>query len=199
MGSQAEAVLLAAQKKKPKPEPFLCKNKAALGHARKFLAAAIKQEAAKGEVSKAKEKLIELVAPFHLEQCHKRGSYEVQVRLDVKLAAVRLSFEDRYYKIPLNKSAALKELVGRDYPAFFQTAFGVKVKKAIADDQKQLRRAINELVKALGRDRFLEIFEADVSIEPTTAFTEARPGLEPKLLEALTGAGVRQVVTVAEA
>jgi hypothetical protein len=58
-----------------------------------------------------------------------------------------------------------------------------------------LTRVVNELATALGAERFAELFDVAVGLQPTSAFTVNRYAeLTPAQLKELEAAGVEQTV-----
>ena len=205
MNPRAAKLLDAAKKADPpEREPLIFEGAAGLKDAAKYIDVAAKEALLAEALLALKVALLQAAAPFQLASCRQLGEYRPTVHFPVPKGTVKgtegtvaVTFLDKYFKIRTKAEEALLAVLGKkDYPRYFEKAFGIKIKKSISDDPAKLSKAINLLGKALGRAKFEEIFEVDHSLEPTTAFTEARPTLAKELLAQLEDAGVRQSVTV---
>ncbi len=199
MNPRAAKLLDAAKKPDPpEREPLLCVDAAGIKQAGQFIDTAARKEVLDMALAALKDALLEVAVPFQLESCRKLEEYRPTVHFQATQGTVAVTFLDKYFKIRTKAEELLQAILGKkDYPRYFEKAFGIKIKKAISDDHKKLAKAINTLGRALGRKKFEELFEVHHSLEPTTAFTEARPGMAKEMLEKLAAAGVRQSVTVA--
>jgi hypothetical protein len=111
--------------------------------------------------------------------------------------ALRVSFQHRYTKVPLDLEADLRGLLKDDYDRLFKRAVSLKVKKEIAEDPAQLDAMVVALAEALGAENFATFFEVEQSLAPTKAFTETKWQFPVETRAALQLAGVRQIVAFA--
>src|SRR5262249_25887071 len=124
-------------------------------------------------------------------------AHEPTVVIDTPTGALRLSFQHRYTKLPLDLEGDLRCLLGDDYDRLFKRAVSLKVRKEIAEDPAQLEAMVVALAEALGADNFATYFEVDQSLTPTKAFTETKWQFSIETRAALQLAGVRQIVALA--
>lgn len=110
---------------------------------------------------------------------------------------LRVSFQHRYAKLPLDREAALRAAVNDDFDRFFKRSVSLKVKKEVAEDPAQLEQMVLALAESIGAENFAELFEVEQSLTPTKAFTETSCQLPSEARAALTAAGIKQVVALA--
>jgi len=110
---------------------------------------------------------------------------------------VRVSFQHRYIKLPLDREAALRDAVSGDFERFFKRSVSLKVKKEVAEDLARLEQMVLALAESIGAENFAALFEVEQSLTPTKAFTETSFQLPPETRATLHAAGVKQVVAMA--
>ena len=78
--------------------------------------------------------------------------------------SVGVSWSHKYSKIPYENAAALKEIVGDEFPNYFTTKTAIAVKDV---DEAKLR----ELIQFVGPERFAEFFSVERVLAPTERYT----------------------------
>jgi hypothetical protein len=198
MRTETENLLAAAAKEEPrKPDPFPCLEKPILAMARSWLGAAAAMEEQQERLKLYREKILEALAAWHLEQCRGRGAWEPSVTLETAKGTLRVTFQHRYAVMPQRQEAALAELAGEDFGRWFAKHYALAVKKEIAEDPVKLEATVASLAKALGKEKFAEIFDVTQRLQPTEEFTQERHEIEPDELEAFAAAGVKQIAALA--
>jgi tRNA U38,U39,U40 pseudouridine synthase TruA len=129
--------------------------------------------------------------------CARGHAHEPTVVIETPTGALRVSFQHRYTKLPLDLETDLRGLLGDDYDRLFKRAVSLKVKKEIAEDPAQLDAMVIALAEALGAKNFASFFEVEQSLTPTKTFTEAKWQFPVETRAALQLAGVRQIVAFA--
>ena len=165
--------------------------------AARWLALNAKVAETERELGLARDQLIEIIRPWHSAACAHRRQHESTVVVDSPAGGVRVSFQHRYARIPLDQEVHLQALVAAEYKRFFRRTCSLKVRKEIADDPATLDAIVEALGEALGADKFALVFEVDQSLIPTKAYTETSCQLPAETRAGLSLAGVRQIVAVA--
>jgi len=111
---------------------------------------------------------------------------------------VRVSFQHRYGKLPLDREAGLRAAVNDDFETLLQALGVAEVKKEVAEDPTRLEH----MVLALAKDARCRELRGDVRgranrLAPTKVFTESSWQLTPETRAALATAGIKQVVAMA--
>lgn len=107
---------------------------------------------------------------------------------------IQVLLGNRFKKIPSERGPALKKELGKDFDKCFEPVVSVKLRKSIADDVKLTDAAIRELAKALGKERFAELFETEVALLPSEEFGRLL-AMDSGLRE---GLGIEQIAQVSE-
>jgi hypothetical protein len=196
--SPSAAALLAGATKKAKTTSHLVyPGETGREAAARWLELDAKLAETERELGLVREQILDVIRPWHDETCARRRAHEPTVLIETPTGALRLSFQHRYTKLPLDLEGDLRDLLGDDYDRLFKRAVSLKVKKEIAEDPTQLDAMVVALAEALGAENFATFFEVDQSLAPTKAFTETRWQFPVETRAALQLAGVRQIVAFA--
>ena len=152
---------------------------------------------AERELALLRDQILGVIRPWHDETCARRRAHEATVGVETPKGTLRVSFQDRYAKLPLDGEPALRERLGDDFERYFKRAVSLKVKKAVAEDPAQLEAMVIALAEKLGADNFASLFEVEQSLTPTKTFTESNCQLSTETRTALQAAGVKQIVAFA--
>jgi hypothetical protein len=197
-GAVSAAALLKAAAKKPTSDSHL----AYTGEdGREAAARWLKLHATKQETERklelVRDEVLGIVAPWHEETCARRRAHESTVVIETKDGTARVSFQDRYSKLPIGCEEKLRQVLGAAFDSFFKRGVSLKVKKQVAEDPVRLEQLVVALAESIGADNFASLFEVEESLIPNTAFTETKCQLPPETRAALTAAGVKQIVAMA--
>jgi hypothetical protein len=118
------------------------------------------------------------------------------VEISTPAGKLRVSFQHRYGKLPLDREAALRAAVNNDFYRYFKRSVSLKVKKEVAEDPARLEQMLLALAKTLGAKNFAAMFEVEQTLAPTKVFTESSWQLSAETKAALATAGVKQVVAM---
>jgi hypothetical protein len=149
------------------------------------------------ELALLRDQILDVIRPWHEETCARRRAHEAIVVVETPKGNLRVSFQDRYAKLPLDGESALRERLGADFERYFKRAVSLKVKKAVAEDPAQLEAMVIALAEKLGPENFASLFEVEQSLTPTKAFTESNCQLPSETRTAFQTAGVKQIVALA--
>jgi hypothetical protein len=149
------------------------------------------------EVALLRDTILGAVIPWHEETCARRRTHESTVEIATPAGTLRVSFQHRYTKLPLDREAALRQAVNGDYERFFKRSVSLKVKKEVAEDPARLEQMVLALAESIGAENFAALFEVEQSLAPTKAFTETSCQLPAETRAAMKAAGVKQVVAMA--
>jgi hypothetical protein len=197
-GPISAAALLGSAAKKPKGKSHLVyTGEDGREAAARWLKLHAMKEETERELDLARDQVLGLVRPWHEETCARRRAHEPTVVIETKDGTARVSFQDRYTKLPLEREEELRRGLGDRYEGFFKRGVSLKVKKEVAEDPARLEQLVVALAESIGADNFASLFEVEQSLIPNTAFTETKCQLPPETRAALTAAGVKQIVAVA--
>jgi hypothetical protein len=196
--SPSAAALLAGATKKGKTTSHLVyADDAGRERAARWLELDAKLAETERELGLVREQILDVIRPWHEETCGRRRAHEPTVVIETPTGALRVSFQHRYTKLPLDLEADLRGLLGDDYDRLFKRAVSLKVKKEIAEDPAQPDAMVIALAEALGAENFASFFEVEQSLAPTKVFTESKWQFPVETRAALQLAGVRQIVAFA--
>jgi len=149
------------------------------------------------ELALVRDRVLDVIRPWHEEQCARRRAHEATVVVETPTGALRVSFQHRYTKLGLDREEHLREVLGEDFERYFKRSVSLKVKKDVAEDPARLEQMVMALAEALGAENFASLFEVEQSLTPTKAYTESSCQLPAETRAALNLAGVRQIVALA--
>lgn len=196
----AAALLGSATKKSSKSSSHLAyTGPAALQAAARWLETNAKAEEAERELALLRDEILKDVRIWHADACARLRRHESTVELTTTAGKVRVSFQHRYSKIPLESETALREAVGDEFEKYFKRSVALKVKKEVAEDPERLEQLVIALAESIGADNFASLFEVEQTLAPTKAFTESSCQLPAATREALGSAGVKQIVAMTAA
>ncbi len=193
----AAALLASATKKGKTSDHLVYPGEAGREAAARWLQLDAQLAETERELALVRDQVLDVIRPWHEETCTRRRAHEATVVIKTPTGALRVSFQNRYVKLPLDREADLRGLLGDDFERYFKRAVSLKVKKEIAEDPAQLEAMVIALAETLGADNFATLFEVEQSLSPTKAFTETSCQLLPETRAALQLAGVRQIVAFA--
>ena len=120
---------------------------------------------AETELAVAESQLLEH-ARAKYEQRAKAGDYSASLTFTgAKTPGVRVSFSDRFNKIPVESKERLVEAAGERYSQLFDESRVLTLRKT--DDA-----SILHLLKTLGQETFQEFFEVKLEIKPKSGFAQ---------------------------
>lgn len=159
----------------------------------------------KEEYDLARLQLIELVTPWYAQQVRQFG-YQASVRMICGVGPggesqeCRLSFQNRYSKVPLDRAPALRSIVGdARFDTFFKTMRGLKIKKEVAEDPERLATALELMLSGAIGEHFATYFESEEFLYPRVLFTERRwIDLSDEQNAQCAAQGVTQTVTFSD-
>lgn len=126
-------------------------------------------KAAKADLELSEEELLQEVTPAYVTRLKER--YINSARVSENDIEATISWKDAYSKVPIEKSAEIRDLVGDEkYDDYFKEVNEIVVKDDVASNPKLLE----ELIKAVGPDTFSKYFDVAQHIKPTSRFTEER-------------------------
>jgi hypothetical protein len=136
------------------------------------------QEEAKWKSIKAtaEAQLLEFGRKARVAACRKIGKVESTIRLNGKL---NMTAKCQYSKIPIGSEDKLREVFGDSYDQYFLTKTDLSLNEAAVNDPQVLQ----ELVEAIGADKFNAWFTALQVIEVTESFhtdVTLKPAIEEK-------------------
>ena len=193
----AAALLGAATKKPGKSNSHLIYTGTGTEQAARWIVLGRQAEEIKRELELLRDAILGLVTPWHEETCARRRAHESTVEIRTSAGTVRLSYQHRYAKLPLDREAGLRAAVNDDFDRYFKRSVSLKVKKEVAEDPARLEHMVLALAKTLGAENFAAMFEVEQTLAPTKVFTESSWQLTPETRAALATAGVKQVVAMA--
>ena len=193
----AAALLGAATKKPTKDTSHLTYTGPAAEPAARWLLLGRQAEEIEREIALLRDAILGVVAPWHEETCARRRAHESTVEIATPSGTVRVSFQHRYAKLPLDREAALRTAVNDDFERYFKRSVSLKDKKEVAEDPARLEQMVLALAETLGAENFAALFDVEQSLAPTKTFTESSCQLPSETRAALAAAGVKQVVTMA--
>jgi hypothetical protein len=197
-GAVSAAALLGAAGKKPKGSSHLVyTGDDGREAAARWLKLHATQKETERELELARDQVLGIVAPWHEETCARRRAHESTVVIETKDGTARVSFQDRYSKLPIDREEQLRQVLGAGFDSFFKRGVSLKVKKEVAEDPARLEQLVVVLAESIGADNFASLFEVEQSLIPNTAFTETKCQLPPETRAALAAAGVKQIVAMA--
>ena len=185
-------LLGAATKKKGTTNHLTFSEPGVLALAERWLSMSAQQDEAEREKKLLADQILASVSRWHRETCQKRHSFDGTVVLPAASGAVRISFQNRYGKIPLDRENELRAALHGDYDRLVKRNVGIKVKKEVAEDPDKLEKLVLTLAEALG-DQFAETFEVEQFLSPTDLFTQTSYQFSDETRTALEAAGVKQV------
>ena len=193
----AAALLGAATKKPTKGTSHLAYSGTGTEAAARWLVLGRQAEEIERELGLLRDAILGVVTPWHEETCARRRAHESTVEIATPSGTLRVSFQHRYAKLPLDREAGLRAAVNDDFDRFFKRSVSLKVKKEVAEDPARLEQMVLALAQSIGAENFAALFEVEQSLTPTKAFTETSCQLPSETRAALTAAGVKQVVAMA--
>jgi hypothetical protein len=197
-GAVSAAALLGAAAKKPKNDSHLVyTGEDGREAAARWLKLQATQKETERELELARDQVLGVVAPWHEETCARRKAHEPTVVIETKEGTARVSFQDRYSKLPIEREEELRRVLGNSYDGFFKRGVSLKVKKEVAEDPARLEQLVLALAESIGAENFASLFEVEQCLIPTTAFTETKCQLPPETRVAVAAAGVKQIVAMA--
>ena len=192
----AEA-LLGAATKKAKSNSHLIYNGPDIEAAARWLTLGRQAEEIEREIGLLRDAILSVITPWHEEACARRRAHESTVEIHTPAGTVRISFQHRYGKLPLDRQDALQAVAGADFERFFKKSVSLKVKKEISEDPVRLEQMVITLAQTMGPENFAMVFEVEQSWSPTKVFTETSCQLPPEARTALQAAGLKQVIAMA--
>ena len=193
----AEALLGAATKKPTKSNSHLLYNGADTQAAARWITLGKQAEEIERELALLRDTILGLIVPWHEETCARRRAHESTVEITTPAGTMRVTFQHRYTKLPLDREPALRTAVNDEFERFFKRSVSLKVKKEVSEDPTRLEQMVLTLAKSIGPENFAALFEVEQSWAPTKAFTETSCQLPPETRAALHAAGLKQVVALA--
>jgi hypothetical protein len=193
----AAALLGAATKKPGKSISHLTCTGTGTEQAARWIVLGRQAEEIERELELLRDAILGVVTPWHEETCARRHAHESTVEISTPAGTVRVSFQHRYGKLPLDREAALRSAVNDDFDRYFKRSVSLKVKKEVAEDPNRLEQMVLALAKTLGAENFAAMFEVEQTLAPTKVFTESSWQLSPETKASLASAGVKQVVAMA--
>lgn len=187
------ARLLEATRKTKREGPLHYDQGEGLDTARDWLRLHRASEQLEAELGELKERLLAAVRPWHEEQCV-AGGFVACVLVPSAKGMIQVLLGNRFKKIPGERAGVLKKELGKDFDAAFEQVVSVKLRKSIAEDGSAADAAIRELARALGQDRFGELFETEVTLQPSEEFGRLL-AMDSGLRE---GLGIEQIAQVSE-
>jgi hypothetical protein len=151
----------------------------------------------KRELELLRDQILNVIRPWYEETCARRKEHEASVVVRTSKGTLRLSFQDRYVKLSIDREIELRSLLGADFERYFKRIVNLKVQKTVAEDPAQLDAMVIALAEKLGAENFASLFEVEQSLAPTTAFTETNCQFPQETRAALQAAGVKQIVAFA--
>src|SRR2546423_9390723 len=145
----AAALLGAATKTPTKGTSHLSYTGPAAEPAARWLVLGHQAEEIEREMGLLRDAILDAVAPWHEETCARRRAHESTVEIATPSGTVRVSFQHRYTKLPLDREAALRQAVNGDYERFFKRSVSLKVKKEVAEDPARLEQMVLTLAKSM--------------------------------------------------
>lgn len=195
----AAALLGAAAKKTKGASAHLnFTEQPALVTAERWLALSVQKDEAERDMDLLADQILSAVRPWHRETCQRRRTFDGTVNLTTPAGVLRVSFQNRYSKIPLDREPELRAAVGDDYDRLFKRHVALKVKKDVADDPQRLEQLVVSLAESIGADNFAACFEVEQSLSPTEVFTQTSCQLSEETRTALETAGVKQTIGFAK-
>src|SRR5207247_1975613 len=176
----AAALLGAATKKTTKSTSHLIYTGTGTEAAARWLVLGRQAEEIERELALLRDAILSVVAPWHEETCARRRAHESTVEITTPAGTVRVSFQHRYGKLPLDREAGLRAAVNDDFDRYFKRSVSLKVKKEVAEDPTRLEQMVLALAKTLGAENFAAMFEVEQSLAPTKVFTESSWQLLPR-------------------
>ena len=126
-------------------------------------------KAAKADLELSEEELLQEVTPAYVTRLKER--YVNSAKITEGDVEATISWKDAYSKVPIEKSAEIRDLVGDEkYDDYFKEVNEIVVKEDVASNPKLLE----ELIKAVGPDTFSKYFDVAQHIKPSSRFTEER-------------------------
>jgi hypothetical protein len=198
-GAVSAAALLGAATKKPAKGNghLVYAGDAGRDAAARWLQLHAQFEETERELGLARDQVLDVVRPWHEDACARRRAHEPTVVVETNAGAVRVSFQHRYTKLPVEREAELRQVLGDRYEGFFKRSVSLKIKKEIAEDPTALEQLVVALAESIGADNFASLFEVEQTLIPTKAFTETNCQLPAETRAALAAAGVKQIVAMA--
>lgn len=185
--------LLESMRRRPRrSEPLQYDGADGLEEVSRWLAAHKQAVSLETKLQDLREIIIAIIEPWRSAQCEVSGEHPPSVVIETReLGAARVTFQNKWSKIPASREPALRKELGDDYDQFFESEITLSLKKEVAKNPKRLASVLRTLRNALG-PLFEELFESDCSIVPTKAFQEAAP-LDA---EARAEFGIKQAITL---
>jgi hypothetical protein len=197
-GVMSAAALLGAAAKKPKGNSHLVyTGEDGREAAARWLKLHTTKEETERELELARDQVLGVVRPWHEETCARRRAHEPTVVIETKDGTARVSFQDRYTKLPIECEEELRRILGDRYEGLFKRGVSLKVKKEVAEDPARLEQLVVALAESIGAENFASLFEVEQCLIPNTAFTETKCQLPADTRTALAAAGVKQIVAMA--
>jgi hypothetical protein len=193
----AAALLGAATKKPGKSTSHLTYTGTGTEQAARWIVLGRQAEEIERELALLRDAILGVVTPWHEETCARRHAHESTVEISTPAGTVRVSFQHRYGKLPLDREQALRTAVDGDFDRYFKRSVSLKVKKEVAEDSTRLEHMVLALAKTLGAENFAAMFEVEQTLAPTKVFTESSWQLSSETRAALATVGVKQVVAMA--
>ena len=97
-----------------------------------------------------RDTILGVVTPWHEETCARRRAHESTVEISTSAGTVRVSFQHRYGKLPLDREAGLRAAVNDDFDRYFKRSVSLKVKKEVAEDPTRLEQMVLALAESIG-------------------------------------------------
>jgi len=193
-----DALLGAATKKPAKGNSHLNYAGTDTEAAARWLALDRQAEEIERELALLRDSILGVIVPWHEDTCARRRAHESTVEITTTAGTLRVTFQHRYAKLPLEREAVLRAAVNDDFERFFKRSVSLKVKNEVAEDPDRLKQMVLALAESIGAENFAELFEVEQSWAPTRAFTETSCQLPAGTRASLREAGIKQVVAMAE-
>jgi hypothetical protein len=192
----AEALLGSATKKSARSSSHLTYTGTNIEAAARWIVLGRQADEIERELGLLRDTILGVVTPWHGETCARRRAHESTVEISTPAGKLRVSFQHRYGKLPLDREAALRAAVNNDFDRYFKRSVSLKVKKEVAEDPARLEQMVLALAKTLGAKNFAAMFDVEQTLAPTNVFTESSWQLSAETKAALATAGVKQVVAM---
>lgn len=162
-------------------------------------------EEAESESKLGKSCLRAIIDPWYAEQIRTQ-SYQATVRIicgvreDGSTDELRISYQHRWSKVPMDRDPAIRSIVGDDrFDQFFQKQCGFKIRKEISEDPERLTRVVAQMMEGTIAENFASYFEYEEFLYPTRMCTEQRwRELTAEQNAGLESQGLRQVVSFSD-
>ena len=148
----AEALLGAATKKSARSSSHLKYTGTNIEAAARWLVLGRQAEEIERELALHRDTILGVVTPWHEETCAHRRAHESTVEISTPAGTVRVSFQHRYGKLPLDREPGLRAAVNDDFDRYFKRSVSLKVKKEVAEDPTRLEQMLLALAESIGAE-----------------------------------------------